>query len=924
MGKEQPASEGWIAMAIVGRRSQSRMFGLLLCPLFAVAVAGLLICPGWCQEGPRNLIPNGGFETDEDGDGMADHWRFSGDTGVVVSWSRDEGFEGKFAQKIECTQFGLRSPASHVMLAQYDTFALERGQWYRLSFAARQAQLRDGVVQIAIRDTSDWSDCGLSEAFRPEAEWKEFAFTFQATKTISKNFRMQIWYTSTGTLWLDDVRLVHAEPLQRRFTEVVDDVGARNLVPNSSFECSTCGWGSIAEVPGWGGNLNTLVGVIDASTARFHSHSFKIELTPESIPLFHFDYFPMYRAPIKAPLLANRGWFDVEPGTPYTLSAYMRADRDGLTGRFVVYQAFRGQQRKELQFSTQWARYFCTFRPQAEQIFVALGLDLEASGVSAGTLWVDGVQLEREETVSVYEPRAPIEIGVQWDGPGHLFFAAKQTVLQVSVFNASDTPQTVDLESTITDFFDKSVASPKASVRVPARGSTHAELRPILPGIGFYRVQLGSPQGTMVHNRPPRFAVIEPCTESDSLWGMNHAYPWPHLLDLSKTFGLLWFRDWSLKWHDVEPEKGRFDFTESDHQIDRVLQRGINVLGLLPFPASNWASTAPGEPNEGESYPASRERVAYMPRDLDEFAEYVRRTVAHYRGRVRVWEIMNEPVYTSYALPRAKGHNVSDYIELLEVAYKAVKAVDPDAFVIGGIAGGAGNLTDEFIDGGGLRWVDALNLHAYPGKRPPEPYEEGMRRLGAALEASGSPKPIWFTEGAYYADDDVPFVPYKAWLTPLESERMAAEYQVKFNTILMAYGVRKFIYHSGTPGALNNESLSGIFFEWDGAPRKMVATQAAMAQLFGMDVESLGRRPAPEGVCAYAFISTGSTVIVCWNEEGFPPRQLRVPEHAALIDVVGNPFPGRRHQLAPSPIYIVTDRVLTAPDADALLSRGFK
>jgi hypothetical protein len=903
-----------------GRHARSRSRWWVGVPL-AVAVAALAAAPARSQETAKSLIPNGGFERDADGDGMGDDWRFAADAGVVASWSLDEGFEGRFAQRVECRQFERLSPSSHVMLAQYDTIALERGQWYRLSLAARQERLREGVVQVAIRDTGDWSDCGLMESFRPTVEWKEFAFDFQAAKTISENVRLQIWYTSTGTLWLDDVRLVRSEPVKRRFTEVVTDVGGRNLVPNSSFECGTCGWGSIADVPGWGGNLNTLVGAIDESTAQFHSRSLKIELTPETVPTFYFDYFPMYRAPVTAPLLANRGWFEVEPGAPYTLSAYMRADREGLAGRFAVHQAFRGQRRQELQFSARWTRYAYTFRPQAEQVFVAMGLDLEASGTSAGTLWVDGVQFERGEEATAYEPRAPLEVGLQWDRPGRLFPDPGSVELQFTAFNASDAPHGVEPESTITDYFDETVATLKPALRLRPRSSSSIRIRPGLPGNGFYRVHLAAAPGAVVHNLPPRFAVIEPYTEADSLWGMNHAYPWPHLLDLSKSFGLLWFRDWSLKWHDVEPEKGRFDFTEPDHQIDRVLERGINVLGLLPFPSSNWASTAPPLAEDAPGYPASRERAAYMPRDLDQFAEYVRRTVEHYRGRIQVWEILNEPIYTSYALPRAKGYEVADYIRLLAVAYKAVKAADPDAFVIGGIAGGAGNLTDEFVGGGGLQWVDALNLHTYPRMRPPAPYEDDMRKLSAAIAASGTPRPIWFTEGAYYADDDTPFLPYKSWLTRLETERAAAEYQVKFNTILMAYGVRKFIYHSGTPGTLNNESLSGIFFEWDGAPRKMVATQAAMAGLFGTDVASLGRRQAPEEVHAYAFVSGGKTIIVCWLAEGFPPRALRAPASVRLLDVVGNPLRDRDRRLTTTPVYVVRDGALQAPEVDALLRR---
>ena len=173
---------------------------------------------------------------------------------------------------------------------------------------------------------------------------------------------------------------------------------------------------------------------------------------------------------------------------------------------------------------------------------------------------------------------------------------------------------------------------------------------------------------------------------------MNHAYPPMEMLRVSKRLGLTWFRDWSLKWHQVEPEKGRFDFTAADFQIGRVLEEGLNVLGLLPFRVERLGVHRAGLEMRSQSYPATRARTGWLPRDLDEYADYVRRTVEHYRGRVHVWEILNEPIYTGLRAARRLGYTLADYVKLLKVAYQAVKEVQPDAVVIGGIAGRAGDL----------------------------------------------------------------------------------------------------------------------------------------------------------------------------------------------------------------------------------------
>jgi hypothetical protein len=863
----------------------------------------------------ENMLTNGSFEKDADDNGMADHWQYAGDEGVTAAWMRDEGFVGRFSQELICTDFKSLSPASHAMLCQVNTIRLENNKWYKISFAAKQQSIPGGAVHVAISNTKSWQNCGLAESFRASRQWREFEFVFRATETISEHIRLQFWYTSTGSFWLDNVRLEPCEPVTRAFTEVVPATTAVNLVPNSSFECGLSGWGSIASLPGWGGNLNLPVGEVDTTTGKFHGSSFKISLTPETIAVFHFDYFPLYRVPVKAPLLANRGWITVQPDTNYILSAYMKADAGGLVGVLAINQAFRPSLRHEVQLKTEWQRHVFTFQPQAKQVFVSVGLDLEASKKEDGTVWIDAVQLEQASQPTTYRPRTEIEVGLETGRlglvrqVGNIYHYGAEPTMTATVFNAADATQSITLHSQTTDFDDKVVHRATVSLNVlPGR-----LLRvPIHSGVqekGFYRLHLSVGGGQVVLTRPIRFAIIEPYTHSDSLFGMNHAYPWPHLLDLSKQIGLCWFRDWSLKWHDVEPEKGRFDFAQSDYQIDRVLRRGLNVLPLLPFPSSSWSSSAGPEAKVTEQYPASRQRIAHMPRNLDECAAYVRKTVQHHRKQLRVWEILNEPIYTSYALPRRNGYKVSDYVRLLQIAYKAVKEVDPDAVVVGGIAGGPTTYTEEFIEAGGLRWVDALNLHIYPGLTAPDAYEEPLRRLHERLRGTGTGKPIWFTEGAYYADDDKPFEPYHStWLKPADSEIEAAEWQIKFNTILLAYGVEKIIYHSGTIGSLNNESISGIFFEWAGAPRKMLVTQAAMANLLLPPVSSLGRVQSPQDMQAYGFETHGRTVIVTWIEQGTEPKEiLLVGKPWRAVDLQGNELHISAVKLKERPTYFVAN-----------------
>src|SRR5208283_4105889 len=122
-----------------------------------------------------------------------------------------------------------------------------------------------------------------------------------------------------------------------------------------------------------------------------------------------------------------------------------------------------------------------------------------------------------------------------------------------------------------------------------------------------------------------RCALITPAAAdlADSPLGFNHAYPWDFLVRLAREAGIVWWRDWSAKWQTVEPEKGKFDWTMADQQINRVRELDSEVDVLLPFPSAHWNTTARPELIEREarrgSYGREQLRVAFAPKDLNDF-----------------------------------------------------------------------------------------------------------------------------------------------------------------------------------------------------------------------------------------------------------------------------------------------------------------
>jgi hypothetical protein len=141
-------------------------------------------------------------------------------------------------------------------------------------------------------------------------------------------------------------------------------------------------------------------------------------------------------------------------------------------------------------------------------------------------------------------------------------------------------------------------------------------------------------------------------------------------------------------------------------------------------------------------------------------------------------------------------------------------------------------------------------------------------------------------------------------LTPLDCEIEAAERQVRFNTLLLTYGAELVMYHSGSCGSLNNEDLAGVFFEWAGAPRKMLVTQSAMANLLSPPITSLGPVRSPKELKAYGFESDGQTVIVAWTQEGAGRREISLTGKPwRAVDLQGNELELDRILLADRPVY---------------------
>lgn len=883
-------------------------------PLCCAALSLLLAAPA--AHAAPNLVFNGDFAQVEKSSPIG--WNVCGSAENVEQRLEAGEENGAHFARLVCTRCDKADVSSHAMLAQVGKISLEKGKLYAFSCRVKAENLESRTVSLGISDTTDWQNCGLSAGIPLTGEWTTFAARFKATRTVRATTRLQFWFHEPGTFCLADVSLAEAPEVKVEFTDLLKPGESPNLVPNASFECGASGWSSLGQPTGWG-NLAGLHGtVITVGDAPHGRQILRIPLGCERTPTLFFDYLkPVVRKETQ-PLAATIGWISVAVGQPYTLSCYLRASEDGVPAVLGLRLKDpdgpawdRNDDRRKVTLTRQWQRFTQTFKPHKRCAFVTLGPALDKDPARRVEVDVDAVQLEAGERASAFAPRSSLEVGLEpppLAAPSGVFIAeqAPYLLLQSSGGNTSQTKICFE----VTDYFGARVALPEATadttVRLPADWK------------GYYRVRVA---GDTLNGRDLPLAIVPKPTCRDTVAGINHAFAHAPLIQLARKAGVTWYRDWSLKWQDIEPRPGEFRWEVGDAQLDRVLAEQVRLMALLPpFPSADWNSEAPDSlPATG--YPGVRLRQAWAPKDPQELARFVGQAAGRYQGRVGVWEFLNEPVYTDYALPGrdkpafkkhgAKSYGVQDYVDLLKLAYASAKRADPACRVIGGIGCGPDHYSLEAIAKGCLESCDIFNLHLYPGLQPPESFIPRMKALVAAMDAAGRRRPIWITEFSYYGTDTYPREPFipgaSNWAEErlLKDEKQCADYTIRFFTVMMSFGVEKIFIHSGANGAVNEAQFECCLFGPGGAPKKVFPALAVFADLMGCRPSFTESQRLGKTGHRYAFATEKGPLTVLWDTADNPQNALPIPAGSVCFDLMGRPVRGETVALGSSPVYFL-------------------
>lgn len=221
-------------------------------------------------------------------------------------------------------------------------------------------------------------------------------------------------------------------------------------------------------------------------------------------------------------------------------------------------------------------------------------------------------------------------------------------------------------------------------------------------------------------------------------WPDAHFYGWRVIAD-------------ETSWYGLEPQKGVWKFYYLDNAVARAQARGVEVmLTLGQTPA--WASARPLE-NDPNGLGASAE-----PRDLADWESYIRTIVSRYKGKIKYYELWNEPRFLEvdpYRPAAGFTGSAKKMVEMGVIAKRVLNELDPEAKLVSPAAdSGLPGLKrlKAWLDAGGGKVSDVIAYHIYV--TPPEKIPGVVRALRNLVNQYGLTEvEIWNTESGFIIEN---------------------------------------------------------------------------------------------------------------------------------------------------------------------------
>jgi hypothetical protein len=202
----------------------------------------------------------------------------------------------------------------------------------------------------------------------------------------------------------------------------------------------------------------------------------------------------------------------------------------------------------------------------------------------------------------------------------------------------------------------------------------------------------------------------------------------------------LWDSD--TLWTQIDTKPGQWEYGRMDTYVYQATIHHATVLytfGGTP----RWASA-----RRDEKCPYGLGACA-EPVRMAHWEEYVRRVVQRYHGRIKAYELWNEPNFSD--IPRDRNQpafytgSVANMVEMARIARKVLDENDPDAVLsTPGFTNGPDRL-ELFLESGGKKYVQAVAYHFY--SESSDQFVKQVVEVRDVMKRQGIENfPLWDTE----------------------------------------------------------------------------------------------------------------------------------------------------------------------------------
>ncbi|XEC96232.1 discoidin domain-containing protein [Paenibacillus tarimensis] len=371
--------------------------------------------------------------------------------------------------------------------------------------------------------------------------------------------------------------------------------------------------------------------------------------------------------------------------------------------------------------------------------------------------------------------QGPVKLQLMSDKTGYIFTHPEQPVFDLKTMNIGDAAEEFTIVYSVFSSNGRKVISETIPLNMNRWSSLAQQL--LLPldmkGVFTLKLNLYNSGGLLLEKSIPFSRITENAEgPGRDFFGVNtHLHTGTgdidKTLEVAAMSGTGWIRD-SGYWSRAETVKGVVEIQPVwDEYVNKAVEKGLKPLYLLAY----------GNIHYGRHAPTTPENIAG-------YVNYASTIAAHFAGRINHFEVWNE---FNGGLGNPDLHPPEVYAELLKATYPAVKAANPDAFVIGGVTAGVPlEWLERILQAGAFDYMDAVSIHPYMHPASPESRNflatlEDVRDL---FEKYGGPKPIWITEIGW------PTHTTGSGVSPLES----ANYAVRTHVIGLASGIPDHIF----------------------------------------------------------------------------------------------------------------------------------